>query len=1393
MTNLKYPIILWLLFMPFLLSAVEWHPLHMPLPPELSRELRQAELYTTDAAATHASLIQHNHTGPLRWTISGREVQLHLVLVAQTPEFITLTGGSRRESQRDLELSSYTGRTPQGGRVRLTVSSDFIFGFWEEAGRIRFVQPLRHFVPGAPVDQYVIYDTADVIPVTEGHCGWSQAHHLAEEMTTQQQSSNTCYEVEIAIASDYTMYQHFGSATAVHQFVAGVLNSIHQNFDDEFMASIRFRLKASVVAVCPSCDPWTSSDDPNELLLSFKNWGSGGGFGTHFDVATLWTNRDLSSNTIGLAWISGLCGFNRYNILQRFISNAELLRVLQAHELGHNFGLGHDPTGSATIMAPAVSTTNDWSANSIAAMNINIGIYAGNNNCFSTCAEVDVRPTAMIQRPNPTSCPGGLVPLIDASTGNPTAWSWTMPGASPGFSNQQHPVVTYSTPGVFPVTLIASNNFGSDTITTSITVNEQGQRFVLYETFESGLQHWTVLNPHNDITWGISETGGVTHGRRSAFLNGFNYETTGRSDGLISPTFSLAASVGPILNIDYAYRRRNTTNSEQLRVWLSTDGGATFPHLLYAGQEAGNNNFVTGNTLNGPFIPASPGDWCYTGNPGTASCLSLNLQPFVGFSNVKIMIECVNAGNNNLFVDNVRIEVLCEQIPPPVAAISASPVVGCAPLNVTFQDASSGIVSARNWTFPGGSPSQSALSNLMVAYTQAGLYNVTLNVSNSSGSSQVTEPALIRVNAIPAANFSFIANGNIIQFSNTSQGNGILQWQFGDGQTGTGTNPTHIYSQPGTYVVRLTVTNECGQSTREIPITIAAPQAAFSVQTSSGCAPLSVQFQNNTPTATGFFWQFPGGIPAFSSTQHPTVVYTSPGNYDVQLIAYNGMFSDTLRHTAQIQVAPPPTASFLINHTPGTSVATFTHTASHATAIQWLIAGNVHADSILTVNFPADGDYTIQLIAVSPCGTDTATQTITIATPPMADFSTTDGPFCIPTSIQFNSAASLNTNAHEWSFPGANPAFSTALNPVVNYTEPGEHEIRLIVRNYTGTDTLIRYISTLAQPIADIRVQTEGTLALFDTDIIDGASYFWTFGDGNFSTDPITANQYEADGLYEVILRAENECGIHYDTLLLTIASQPVAAFHATNRQGCAPLSVAFQNLSSANAQQYFWSFPGAQPSSSTAANPVVSYTQAGLYPVTLTAINSTGSDTTTHSNYIHVSANPDTGFSYQINTNGSVAFSPAAAPLPNNDFFWFFGDGNFSAQPSPVHQYTLGGSYQVQLIVRNECGTTTTTDTLMINVTSTRTPVAHPSFVLYPNPANNEVVLQATPLSAGPWSFRLMDALGRTIHQQTLYPMADNTLSHRFYVHQLPAGTYFYTLNGGQETSINGKLIVVH
>ena len=71
-----------------------------------------------------------------------------------------------------------------------------------------------------------------------------------------------------------------------------------------------------------------------------------------------------------------------------------------------------------------------------------------------------------------------------------------------------------------------------------------------------------------------------------------------------------------------------------------------------------------------------------------------------------------------------------------------------------------------------------------------------------------------------------------------------------------------------------------------------APTAAFSSNVTSGCAPLTVIFDDNSVGASSWSWTFEGGTPSTSTEQNPTVLYSTPGTYAVTLVATNMLGSD---------------------------------------------------------------------------------------------------------------------------------------------------------------------------------------------------------------------------------------------------------------------------------------------------------------------------------------------------------------------------------------------------------------------------------------------------------------------------------------------------------------------
>lgn len=167
----------------------------------------------------------------------------------------------------------------------------------------------------------------------------------------------------------------------------------------------------------------------------------------------------------------------------------------------------------------------------------------------------------------------------------------------------------------------------------------------------------------------------------------------------------------------------------------------------------------------------------------------------------------------------------------------------------------------------------------------------------------------------PVASFSVDKRAGMVplevQFVNTSEGEYTSsQWDFGDGQSSTETNPTHTYTKPGSYTVQLIVTGPGGSnsSTQSDYIQIRSPQtpvADFSAGRRSGIAPLTVQFADTTTgDYTSSQWNFGDG--QSSTDMAPTHTYTQPGVYTVTLTVDGPVGSHTTTKGAYITVRSTP-------------------------------------------------------------------------------------------------------------------------------------------------------------------------------------------------------------------------------------------------------------------------------------------------------------------------------------------------------------------------------------------------------------------------------------------------------------------------------------------------------
>ena len=963
-------------------------------------------------------------------------------------------------------------------------------------------------------------------------------------------------------------------------------------------------------------------------------------------------------------------------------------------------------------------------------------------------------PNANFTADQTSGCTPFTVNFQSTSTGSPTNYQWSFPGSVEGASSMPNPEITYDSPGVYDVILTVFNAFGSDThtmqnyisvtegATVGFTTTQSGNTVTFDNTSEGTSSYLWNFGDGNTSTQANPVHTYASFGTYTVTLTGFsscgNSSVTSvvtinntpppnaaftvlESQGCAPHTTQfLNQSTGSVSSIQWLFPGgtpsvatwNNPTvtypNPGVYTVTLTvTNGGGSDtetktdyitvwgpPELDYDYVQSGNTVTIDNNTQ---------GDYTYLWDFGDGYT-TVSPSPYHTYTQGGTYTITVTA-TDACGTDTDSFEVTIAD--PPTAAFTANETESCGAFTVSYTNQSTGSGNTYLWTFPGGIPATSTQVNPTVTYLSVGTRNVTLTATNASGSDTETKFDYISILQNPIADFTSSVDGNTVDFTFTGSAADSYAWNFGDGNTSTQVNPTHTYTANGTYVVTLTASNECGDAVKTQNVVIfveTAPTADFTANDTEGCAPFTVTFNNaSSANATSFAWTFAGGTPATSTAANPTVTFANAGTYNVTLTATNSAGSDTETKNNFISVGTTPTADF--NTTVSGFNAVFTNTSANATSYTWNFGdGNTSSQANPTHSYAANGTYNVTLTSTNECGSVTTGETVTIfvESVPTADFTANDTEGCAPFTVTFNNASSANATSFAWTFAGGTPATSTAANPTVTFANAGTYNVTLTATNSAGSDTETKnnFISVGTTPTADFNTTVSGFNAVFTNTSANATSYTWNFGDGNTSSQANPTHSYAANGTYNVTLTSTNECGsvTTGETVTIFVESAPTADFTANDTEGCAPFSVTFSNGSSANAASFAWTFEGGTPATSTAANPTVTFANAGIYNVTLTATNSAGSDTETKSNYITVGTAPTADFNTTVNGN-TVAFTNISAGATG--YAWNFGDGNTSNDTNPTHSYAANGTYSVTLTASNECGTATDTETVTIFVES--------------------------------------------------------------------------------------------
>lgn len=203
----------------------------------------------------------------------------------------------------------------------------------------------------------------------------------------------------------------------------------------------------------------------------------------------------------------------------------------------------------------------------------------------------------------------------------------------------------------------------------------------------------------------------------------------------------------------------------------------------------------------------------------------------------------------------------------------------------------------------------------------------------------------------------------------------------------------------------------------------------------------------------------------------------------------------------------------------------------------------------------------------------------------------------------------------------------------------------------------------------------------------NATTYFWDFGDGSSSTQVMPQHTYGSEGTFILTLYAINNCDTTIAVQTVNTLLLPVASFTILQDiEPCGNAQVSFVNESVGSSLAFNWLFPGGSPSASTAANPMVTYSNSGNYIATLIASNPGGDDTISLQVVVSIINPPTAAFIYNDLTGGVFQFNNLSTSAA--DWLWDFGDGTTSASFDPSHTYLVEGNYVVTLWVWNACDT---------------------------------------------------------------------------------------------------------
>lgn len=359
------------------------------------------------------------------------------------------------------------------------------------------------------------------------------------------------------------------------------------------------------------------------------------------------------------------------------------------------------------------------------------------------------------------------------------------------------------------------------------------------------------------------------------------------------------------------------------------------------------------------------------------------------------------------------------------------------------------------------------------------------------------------------------------------------------------------------------------------------------------------------------------------------------------------------------------------------------------------------------------GDYFLQVI-VGPDTSNAVSTTVVIYPVPTSDFTLAPDSVCVneQTIITYTGTATP-TATYTWDVDGGTPNLNTGPGPHnISWASTGLVNVSLTVSE-NGCTSPPSFLPVFVKPIptSDFTVvspvcQGNNSTITFTGTAGSGSTYTWDFAGGTVQSGS-DAGPYEvswsAAGSNSLsLIVTDNGCVSSQSFQSVEVLPLPIVDVVADKTDGCRPLTINFSDAINNPPATYNWNF--GDGASSTDQNPSHTYTNHGIFTVTLTVTDANGCiNSNTLPIYSYALPVADFTFTPSVGTTGLPINFTSTSVGTINTWTWSFGDGGVESGnlPTVTHAYTSTGFQSITLLVEtnNGCLDSITKQILIIDI----------------------------------------------------------------------------------------------